>query len=90
MGQPLRGRPLGAKFRDFGAVFESRGTNFQPDKPNLRTQKMDTSKLMPLGIALAILYGVSKFVPNQMVKAAAFGAMGVIVAKQIPYVKEAL
>lgn len=51
---------------------------------------MDTSKLLPAGIALAILFGVSRFVPNQMVKAAAFGAMGVIVAKQIPYVKEAL
>lgn len=51
---------------------------------------MDTTKLMPSAIALAILYGVSRFVPNQMVKAAAYGAMGVIVAKQLPYVKEAL
>lgn len=51
---------------------------------------MDTSKLMPSAIALAILYGVAKFVANPMVKAAAYGAMGVVVAKQIPYVKEAL
>lgn len=51
---------------------------------------MDTSKLVPVGIALAICYGIAKFVPNQMVKAAAFGAMGVIVGKQIPYVQNAL
>jgi hypothetical protein len=51
---------------------------------------MDTTKLLPTGIALAILYGVSRFIPNPMVKAAAYGAMGVIVSKQIPYVKEAL
>lgn len=51
---------------------------------------MDTSKLMPIGIAVGILYAVSHFVKNPQVKAAAYGAMGVIVAKQIPYVKEAL
>lgn len=51
---------------------------------------MDTTKLMPVGIALAILYGVAHFVKNPMVKAAAYGAMGVVVAKQVPYVKEAL
>lgn len=51
---------------------------------------MDTTKVLPAAIALGILYGVSKFSSNQMVKAAAYGAMGVIVAKQIPYVKEAL
>lgn len=51
---------------------------------------MDTSKLIPAGIALAICYALSHFVKNPMVKAAAFGAMGVIVAKQVPFVKEAL
>lgn len=51
---------------------------------------MDTSKLMPAGIAVAILYAVSHFVKNPQVKAAAFGAIGVVVAKQIPYVKDAL
>lgn len=51
---------------------------------------MDTSKLVPTGIALAILYGISHFSHNQMVKAAAYGAMGVVVAKQIPFVKDAL
>ena len=51
---------------------------------------MDTSKLVPTGIALALCYGVAKFVSNPMVKAAAYGAMGVIVGKQIPYVKDAL
>lgn len=51
---------------------------------------MDTSKLMPAAVALALLYGVSRFVSNPMVKAATLGAMGVIVAKQIPYVQDAL
>ena len=51
---------------------------------------MDTSKLVPAGIALAILYGVTHFSKNPQIKAAAFGAMGVIVAKQVPYVKDAL
>jgi hypothetical protein len=51
---------------------------------------MDTNKLMPAGIALAILYGISHFVKNPMIKAASYGAMGVIVAKQVPYVKDAL
>lgn len=51
---------------------------------------MDTSKLVPAAIAVGILLAVAKFVPNQMVKAGALGAAGVIVAKQIPYVQDAL
>lgn len=51
---------------------------------------MDTSKLVPAGIALALCYAVSHFVKNQTVKAAAIGVMGVIVAKQIPYVQDAV
>lgn len=51
---------------------------------------MDTSKLVPLGIALGMCYAVAKFAPNPMVKAAAYGTAGVIVAKQIPYLQNAL
>lgn len=51
---------------------------------------MDTSKLLPTAIALGICFAVAKFVPNAMVKAGAYGVMGVIVAKNIPYVKSAL
>lgn len=51
---------------------------------------MDTSKLVPSAIALGILYGITHFVKNPMVKAAALGAMGVIAAKQIPYVRDVL
>lgn len=51
---------------------------------------MDTSKLVPMGIALAIAYAVAKFVPNPMVKAGAYGVMGIIVAKQVPYLKDAV
>lgn len=44
---------------------------------------------MKLGMALAIVYGVYRFAPGgQAVKAAAAGVMGVIVAKQTPYVKD--
>lgn len=51
---------------------------------------MDTTKLVPMGIALAIAYGVAKFIPNPMVKAGAYGVMGIIVAKQVPYLKDAV
>jgi hypothetical protein len=51
---------------------------------------MDTAKIVPLGIALGICYAVAHFVKNPAVKAAAFGVAGVIVAKQIPYVRDAL
>ena len=51
---------------------------------------MDTTKLIPTGIALGILFAISHFVKNPMVKAGAYGAMGVILAKQVPYVKDAL
>ena len=51
---------------------------------------MDTNKLVPIGIALGICFAVSKFVANPMVKAAAYGVGGVIVAKQIPYLQNAL
>lgn len=43
-----------------------------------------------MGIALAIAYGVAKFVANPMVKAGAYGVMGIIVAKQVPYLKDAV
>lgn len=51
---------------------------------------MDVKALIPAGIAVAVCLAVSKFVPNQMVKAAALGVAGVVVAKQIPFVKDAL
>ena len=51
---------------------------------------MNTAALTKVAISLGILYAVHKFVPNQAVKVAAMGAMGVVVAKQIPYVQEAL
>ena len=51
---------------------------------------MNTAKLVPVGIALGICYAAAHFISNPMVKAAAYGAMGVIVAKQVPYLKDAL
>jgi hypothetical protein len=51
---------------------------------------MDVSKLMPTAIAVGIAFAVAKFVPNPMVKAAAYGVIGVAVAKQLPVVKNGL
>lgn len=51
---------------------------------------MNTAALTKIAIALGITYAVYKFVPNQAVKAAAMGVAGVIVAKQVPYVNEAI
>lgn len=49
---------------------------------------MDTTKLMNLGIALGIVYAVYKFAPGQAAKAAALGVAGVMVARNVPYVKD--
>lgn len=51
---------------------------------------MNQSDLMKLGAALGVSFAIYKFVGNSAVKAAALGVMGTIVAKQIPYVREAL
>ena len=51
---------------------------------------MDTAALTKSAIALGVLYAVSKFVPNPMVKAAAYGVMGMIAAKHIPFVQDAI
>lgn len=49
---------------------------------------MNTAALTKVGIALGILYAAYRFVPNAGVKAAVLGVGGVIVAKQLPYVKD--
>lgn len=51
---------------------------------------MNTSKLVPAAIGLGICYAAANFIDNPMVKAAAYGAMGVIIAKQVPFLKDAL
>ncbi len=51
---------------------------------------MDTAALTKTAMALGILYAIHKFVPNAAVKAAAYGVAGVIVAKQLPIVKDAI
>jgi len=51
---------------------------------------MDTTKLVPAGIALAILYGLAHFSKNAKVQAGCYGVMAVIVAKQVPYVQDAM
>jgi len=51
---------------------------------------MDQQALIKLGMACAIAYGVFHFAKNSAVKGAALGVLGTIVAKQIPFVQEAL
>jgi hypothetical protein len=66
--------------------FLTRPLTTQPPTENA----MNTAALTKLAIALGATYAAYKFIPNQSVKAAALGVMGVIVAKQVPYVNEAL
>lgn len=47
-------------------------------------------KFMGLGIALVAVYAAYRFAPNQTIKAMALGVGGVMVAKQVPYIKEAV
>lgn len=51
---------------------------------------MNVQALIPSAVAVGIAYAAAKFSSNAMVKAAAYGVIGVIVAKQIPYVQDAL
>jgi hypothetical protein len=48
------------------------------------------AQLIKMGTALAILYGVYKFVPNAAARAAALGVAGVVIAKQVPVLKDTL
>lgn len=50
---------------------------------------LTASQITKLGIALGACYAAYKFGPAP-VKAAALGVMGTIIAKQIPYVSDAL
>lgn len=50
---------------------------------------LSQEELQKLGIALAILYVVYKYVPNEEAKVAAVGVAGVIVASRVPYLRDA-
>lgn len=51
---------------------------------------MNQGDLIKAGIALGIVWAIYKFAPGQAIKAAALGVGGTIVAKQLPFVKDAL
>lgn len=51
---------------------------------------MNTAALTKVGIAAGVVFVIYKFVPNASVKAAALGVLGTIVAKQLPYVQDAI
>lgn len=77
------------KFEVFrGCWCDAFTTFFNPSefiKMNLTTAQMTS-----IGIALAAVYAAFKFAPNAQVKAAALGVGGVILAKQLPYIQDAL
>lgn len=56
---------------------------------NQETQ-MDVQKYLPALIGVGLCVAIAKYAPNAMVKAAALGAAGVIVGKQLPYIGAAL
>lgn len=51
---------------------------------------LTAAQVTQVAIGVGSLLAIAKFVPNQMVKAAALGAVGVIVARQLPFVGPAL
>lgn len=51
---------------------------------------MTSSEITKAGLGLAICFAIYKFVPHQAAKAAALGVAGVIVAKRLPYVSDAI
>ncbi len=51
---------------------------------------LTSSQITRMGLGLAMCAAAYKFVSNPIVKAAAAGVAGVIIAKQIPYVSDAL
>lgn len=51
---------------------------------------LTTSQLTKLGVALGICYAAYRFVDKPQVKTAAVAVAAVIVARQVPYVGDAL
>ena len=51
---------------------------------------MTSAQMTKIAVALAICFAAYRFIPNASAKAAALGVAGTIVAKQIPYVQDAL
>jgi hypothetical protein len=47
-------------------------------------------KYVPIAIALGICYAAYRFVPGQHAKAGAIAVGAVIIAKQVPYLQNAL
>ena len=51
---------------------------------------MTSSQMTKIAVALGACFAVYKFVGHDAVKAMALGAAGVIVGRNVPYVKDAL
>lgn len=51
---------------------------------------LTSSQLTKLGVALGMCFAAYKFVGHPAVKAMALGTAGVIIAKKLPYVGDAL
>lgn len=46
------------------------------------------SELIKLAITGAVLYGAYRFAPNAMIKTAVLGVVGVVVARNTPFVNQ--
>ncbi len=51
---------------------------------------LTTSQLTKIGVALGVCYGLYRFVDKPAVKTAAVAVAAVVVARQVPYVSDAL
>lgn len=51
---------------------------------------MTQNEMVRMAMALGMLYGVYKFVKNDHVKAAALGVAGVVIAKNVPLIRDLL
>ncbi len=51
---------------------------------------LTSSQLTKIAIALGMCYAAYRFVPGAAAKAMALGVAGTVVAKQIPYISDAL
>lgn len=51
---------------------------------------LSQAEMMRVGIALGICFAAYKFIPHQAAKAAALGVAGVVVARRVPYLQDAL
>lgn len=63
---------------------------FNPIDTQAKAMNLTSSQLTKIAIGLGACFAVYKFVDHQAAKAMALGVAGVIVGRNVPYVKDAL